>query len=148
MTCAAQYPDAVAGLVLLDSSTPEQFEPAGLSDTYKMLQRGCGIAPSVSRLGIGLLVPHSIFSSLPTAFRQAKAPHTLDASHAGLLDDRRAAGSSVSAIFEVIAAVRTHTRSRDRGRPRPFGRWAPIGAPTPRLPGKKQAARARRDSNP
>lgn len=65
MTYAAQYPNEVAGLVLLDSSTPYQFDLPGYPDVYKMLQRGYGVAQSAARLGIGLLVPDSMMSSLP-----------------------------------------------------------------------------------
>ena len=65
MTYAAQYPDEVAGLVLLDSSTPYQFDLAGYADEYAMMRRGYGVAQSASRLGIGLLIPDSMTSSLP-----------------------------------------------------------------------------------
>jgi pimeloyl-ACP methyl ester carboxylesterase len=105
MTYAAQYPDEVAGMVLLDSSTPYQFDLPDYPAIYTMLQRGYGVAQSVARLGIGLLVPDSVISSLPSpagaqvatfamsprgprnardevsqlpaAFEQAKALHTL-----------------------------------------------------------------------
>jgi len=105
MTYAARYPNEVAGVVLLDSSTPYQFDLPGYAGTYKMLQRGYGVAQSVARLGVGLLVPDSVMSSLPApagaqvatfatsprglrnvrdelselpaAFDQAKALHTL-----------------------------------------------------------------------
>jgi pimeloyl-ACP methyl ester carboxylesterase len=176
MTYATQYPDEVAGMVLLDSSTPYQFDLPGYAGIYTMLQRGYGVAPSLARLGIGLLVPGSMMSNLPSpagaqvatfaisprglrnarnelselpaAFDQAKALHTLDgkplavvtatgslhdtkgwsaaqdrlaalstnnshrivdATHAGLLDDERAALASTSAITAVVAAVRTLT---------------------------------------
>lgn len=65
MTYAARYPDDVAGLVLLDSSTPYQFDLPDYSDTYGMLRRGYAVAPSVARLGVGLLVPDSVMSNLP-----------------------------------------------------------------------------------
>jgi pimeloyl-ACP methyl ester carboxylesterase len=174
MTYAAQYPDEVAGMVLLDSSTPYQFDLPDYPAIYTMLQRGYGVAPSVARLGIGLLVPDSMISSLPSpagaqvatfaisprgprnardevselpaAFDQAKALHTLggkplavvtatgtlhdtegwsaaqdrlaalstnsshrtvNATHAGVLDDEQAALASASAITAVVAAVRT-----------------------------------------
>jgi pimeloyl-ACP methyl ester carboxylesterase len=105
MTYAAQYPDEVAGMVLLDSSTPYQFELPAYPGIYTMLQRSYGVAPSLARSGIGLLVPDSMMSSLPSpagaqvaafatsprglrnvrdelselpaAFDQAKALHTL-----------------------------------------------------------------------
>src|SRR4051812_30750961 len=107
MTFAAQYPDDVAGMVLLDSSTPEQF--TALPDypgDYRMIQRTYGILPTVARLGVGRLFSTGAFSALPqpaagqvrafgtssrglenarddsstyrTSFRQAQALRTLD----------------------------------------------------------------------
>ena len=55
MTYAARYPDQVAGLVLLDSSSPEQFTrmPA-FSGQYKMMMRPTySLMPTLSRLGAG-----------------------------------------------------------------------------------------------
>ena len=66
MTYAAQYPGEVAGMVLLDSSTPYQFDLPSYPAVYTMLQRGYGVAPSLARVGVGLLVPHSMMSSLPS----------------------------------------------------------------------------------
>jgi pimeloyl-ACP methyl ester carboxylesterase len=174
MTYAAQYPDEVAGLVLLDSSTPYQIDLADYPGEYAMLRRGYGVAQSATRLGLGLLIPDSMLSSLPdpagaqvaaftasprgarnardeisalpAAFDQAKALHTLgdkplavltatatlhdtdgwaaaqdrlaalstnsshrvvEATHAGVLDDERAAEASVAAVTAVVTAVRT-----------------------------------------
>src|SRR4051794_25045106 len=58
MTYAAQYPHQVAGLVLLDSSSPEQFErmPA-YPGQYAMMRRGLALLPTLRRLGLGQLLP-------------------------------------------------------------------------------------------
>ncbi len=58
MTYAARYPDQVAGLVLLDSSSPEQFTrmPA-FPGQYAMMRRAYALLPSMSRLGLARLVP-------------------------------------------------------------------------------------------
>lgn len=176
MTYAAQYPDQVAGMVLLDSSTPDQFGLPGYASTYAMMRRGLGVAPSLARLGVGRLVPETATSSLPSpaaaqvrafatssrglrnqrdevsvlraAFAQARALQTLGrkplavltatetlhkttgwaaaqdrlaalstntshrviaSTHAGLLDDERAAGAAASAIADVVHAVRSGT---------------------------------------
>jgi pimeloyl-ACP methyl ester carboxylesterase len=63
---AAQYPDEIAGLVLLDSSSPEQFTrmPA-YPGQYAMMRRAYATMPTLSRLGLGHLVPAS--SHLPAA---------------------------------------------------------------------------------
>lgn len=66
MTYAARYPNDIAGLVLLDSSTPEQF--TALPDypgAYEMMRRLYGTAPSLARLGVGRLYSSSAHSSLP-----------------------------------------------------------------------------------
>ena len=66
MTYASTYPEDVAGMVLLDSSSPEQF--TALPDypsAYSMMRRLYGTAPSVARLGIGRLLSTSAYSTLP-----------------------------------------------------------------------------------
>lgn len=66
MTFAARYPEEVAGLVLLDSSSPEQFTrmPAYPNLYNLVLRRGFALLPTLSRLGLGQL-PAS--SPLPAA---------------------------------------------------------------------------------
>ena len=60
MTYASQYPADVAGLVLLDSSSPEQLAkiPA-YAGQYAVMRRGLAILPTLARLGIGHAVPAS-----------------------------------------------------------------------------------------
>lgn len=66
MTYAATYPNDVAGMVLLDSSTPEQFTALPkYPGVYQLLRRLYGTAPSVARLGFGRLFTTSAYSSLP-----------------------------------------------------------------------------------
>jgi pimeloyl-ACP methyl ester carboxylesterase len=66
LTYAAEYPEQVAGMVLLDSSSPEQFTrmPA-FPGQYAMMRRLYGPLSSLSRLGLGQLVPGA--SHLPAA---------------------------------------------------------------------------------
>ena len=66
MTYAARYPEQVAGLVLLDSSSPEQFTrmPA-YPGQYAVMRRAYALLPTLSRLGLGHLVPAT--SHLPAA---------------------------------------------------------------------------------
>jgi pimeloyl-ACP methyl ester carboxylesterase len=66
MTYAARYPGEVAGLVLLDSSSPEQFTamPA-FEGQYAVMRRAYALLPTLTRLGVGRLVPAS--SHLPAA---------------------------------------------------------------------------------
>ena len=60
MTYAARYPEQVAGLVLLDSSSPEQFTriPA-YPGQYAVMRRGLALLPTLDRLGIARLFPSS-----------------------------------------------------------------------------------------
>jgi pimeloyl-ACP methyl ester carboxylesterase len=66
MTYASRYPEQVAGMVLLDSSSPEQFTrmPA-YPGQYAMMRRAYALMPTLSRLGLGHLVPGA--SHLPAA---------------------------------------------------------------------------------
>jgi pimeloyl-ACP methyl ester carboxylesterase len=68
MTYAAQYPDEVAGMVLLDSSSPEQF--TALPDypaQYAVMRRGLALLPTLYRVGLGsLLAPAPDLDSAAT----------------------------------------------------------------------------------
>jgi pimeloyl-ACP methyl ester carboxylesterase len=57
LTYADQYPHQVAGMVLLDSSSPYQFSamPA-FSGQYSLMRRGLAVLPSLYRLGLGRLL--------------------------------------------------------------------------------------------
>lgn len=66
MTFAARYPDEVAGMVLLDSMSPESFTALpGFDAEQSMMRRGLGVLPSLARLGAGRVLPTSAWSSLP-----------------------------------------------------------------------------------
>jgi pimeloyl-ACP methyl ester carboxylesterase len=58
MTYAARYPDQVAGLVLLDSSSPEQFtRMSAFPGQYAIMRRAYAVLPTLSRLGLGRMFP-------------------------------------------------------------------------------------------
>jgi len=53
MTYAAHYPEQVAGLVLLDSSSPEQLtEIPSYAGQYAVMRRGLALLPTLARLGL------------------------------------------------------------------------------------------------
>jgi pimeloyl-ACP methyl ester carboxylesterase len=107
MTYAAHYPNQVAGMVLLDSSSPEQFSLPGYASTYAMMRRGLGVAPSLARLGIGLLVPEKMVSSLPAPAAAQVSAFTL--SPRGLRNMR----DEVSELRVAFAQARAlHTLGR------------------------------------
>ncbi len=60
MTYAEQYPDEVAGMVLLDSTTPRQFDaiPAYRMQ-YAVMRRAYGVLPSLARVGLGVALAGS-----------------------------------------------------------------------------------------
>ena len=54
LTYAAQYPGDVAGMVLLDSSSPRQF--TAMPDypfQYALMRRGLALSPTLARIGLG-----------------------------------------------------------------------------------------------
>ena len=82
---ASMYPAQVAGMALIDSSSPEQFELPDYGRFYSMWRRVGALLPSLSRVG-GRLAGTSAaeysadrveFNELPRVFRQAKALRSL-----------------------------------------------------------------------
>jgi pimeloyl-ACP methyl ester carboxylesterase len=75
MTYAAQHPEQVAGLVLLDSASPHQFTVLpDYASQYPMMMRLYGVLPSLIRLGAGRLVPVLSSNEVPgEEGRQARA---------------------------------------------------------------------------
>lgn len=84
MTYAEQYPEEVAGMVLLDSTTPRQFDaiPA-YPMQYAMMRRAYGVLPSLARMGLGVALagshlppadaaPVNAMSATPRAGRNAR----------------------------------------------------------------------------
>ncbi|MDT4910155.1 MAG: hypothetical protein QOI69_3396 [Pseudonocardiales bacterium] len=70
MIFAARYPAEVAGMVLLDSATPEQFTALPkYPGFYSMYRRAAGVLPTTARVGIGRLAATVQFRGLPTRDR-------------------------------------------------------------------------------
>jgi pimeloyl-ACP methyl ester carboxylesterase len=68
MVYATQYPDDVAGLVLLDSSSPHQFTALpGYPASYAFLRRATALLPAFVRLGAGPLIDSGPPVDLPSA---------------------------------------------------------------------------------
>lgn len=66
MTYAAQYPDEVAGMVLLDSMSPYEFTAlSGFAAEQSIMHRGLGVLPGLARLGVTQVLPTSAWSSNP-----------------------------------------------------------------------------------
>jgi pimeloyl-ACP methyl ester carboxylesterase len=66
MTFAAAHPEQVAGMVLLDSTSPRQFTIVPeYASQYPMMQRLYGIAPSLLRIGAGRVIPGLSATDIP-----------------------------------------------------------------------------------
>ncbi|MFW3170497.1 alpha/beta fold hydrolase [Geodermatophilus sp. CPCC 206100] len=63
MTYAARYPEQVAGMVLLDATSP--YRSAGTGETHSGPPSAVAVLPSLTRLGIGRLLPTSFWTALP-----------------------------------------------------------------------------------
>jgi len=62
MTYAARYPEQVAGMVLLDTTSPYR---TAAGTTHAGPPGAIAVLPSLARLGVGRLLPTSLWSSLP-----------------------------------------------------------------------------------
>ena len=70
MIFAARYSDEVAGMVLLDSATPEQFTVLpNYPSFYSTYRRVSGVLPTLARIGIGRVVAATQFAGLPAQAR-------------------------------------------------------------------------------
>jgi pimeloyl-ACP methyl ester carboxylesterase len=67
---AKQYPQQVAGLALIDSATPYQFDLPDYPSFYSMFRRVTALFPSLSRVGIGRLTLGRGFGGLPPSARE------------------------------------------------------------------------------
>jgi pimeloyl-ACP methyl ester carboxylesterase len=107
MTYASRYPEQVAGMVLLDSSSPEQFTrmPA-YPGQYAIMRRAYALMPTLSRLGLGHLVPGT--SHLPAADAAKVAAITSAPRY------YRNQRDEWSVIPEVFAQARALTTLHDR----------------------------------
>ena len=67
---AEQYPDEVAGMVLLDSQPPDAIEHLpGYASEYEALRRLVALFPSLARLGVARVVYTYVTTDLPPAER-------------------------------------------------------------------------------
>jgi pimeloyl-ACP methyl ester carboxylesterase len=68
MTYAARYPAQVAGLVLLDSSSPHQYtDQPDFADTWAMMRRVLPVMPALARVSATRLMPADPSTALSSA---------------------------------------------------------------------------------
>ncbi len=105
MTYAARYPQQVAGMVLLDSSSPEQFSAIpSYAGQYAVMHRALALAPSLSRLGLG-----RVFAAVAPSHLPAPAAEQMVALTAGARGARNttAEWSALPMVFEQAQALTT-----------------------------------------
>ena len=69
---AARYPEQVAGVALIDSSTPYMFELLpDYPSFYSMWRRGSAVLPTLARTGLGRLTLRSGSGGLPAQARES-----------------------------------------------------------------------------
>jgi pimeloyl-ACP methyl ester carboxylesterase len=84
---AEQYPQQVAGVALIDSATPYQFDLPDYPTFYSVWRRASALLPSLSRAGFGRLVLDTGYGTLPPDARDqlrafAASPRELRANQA------------------------------------------------------------------
>jgi pimeloyl-ACP methyl ester carboxylesterase len=82
LSFAAQFPDQVAGLVLLDSTAPKPG-PARptYTESYSVLRRVSALLPAVAHLGAVRLLAHADSGSLPPRSRDEARANSSTARH-------------------------------------------------------------------
>jgi pimeloyl-ACP methyl ester carboxylesterase len=84
---AERYPQQVAGVALIDSATPYQFDLPDYPSFYSLWRRASALLPSLSRVGFGRLVLDTGYGTLPPDARDqlrafAASPRELRANNA------------------------------------------------------------------
>jgi pimeloyl-ACP methyl ester carboxylesterase len=103
LTYAAQYPGQVAGMVLLDSSSPEQFDAVSAYPLqYALMRRGLALFPTLARVGVGSLFGAG--SQLPT---DAAAEVQAMTSTARAMRNGRDELAAIPQVFEQAQALTT-----------------------------------------
>lgn len=99
---AARYPNEVAGMVLLDSSSPDQFSLPSYAGFYDSWRRASALFPSLARLGLGRPTFGSGFAGLPP---EARAQERAFASSARDLRGQRDEWSQLPDAFRQAQAM-------------------------------------------
>ena len=106
MTYAHQHPDDVAGMVLLDSTSPHQFTAIpSYPREYAFMRRAYGVLPTLARLGLG---PVLVGSHLPAD--EARPVDDMNTSPRAARNSR----DEVSMLPEVFEAAQQLTTLGDR----------------------------------
>lgn len=98
MRYAAQYPDEVAGLVLIDSTAPNSNPvPTTTEGSDSFLKHVSALLSTTARLGLGRLIAGASPSDLPPSYRdEANASAATPKEMAAFIDEYAVAGRSAS----------------------------------------------------
>lgn len=118
---AAQYPQQVGGMALVDSSTPYQFDLPSYPGFYSMWRLGSALLPSVSRTGLARLTLGMGSASLPrdardaarafaSSTRELRADRIEFAELPNVFDQAKALKSLHGKPLVVLTAERGHDR--------------------------------------
>ena len=96
------FPEQVAGVVLLDSMSPEQYTKVdGWPAFYEMFRRASAVLAPLSRFGIGRVVYSSAYAGLPAQARNEQRAFWATPRH----------GRSVRAEFSEVRTAMTEAQS-------------------------------------
>jgi pimeloyl-ACP methyl ester carboxylesterase len=103
MTYAARYPAQVAGMVLLDSSSPHQYtDQPDFAGTYAMMRRLLPVMPALGRVGALHLIPPSTGTALaPEAAAEVRALATSPRGANNMRDEQ----AQLLAVFRQAQAL-------------------------------------------
>ena len=142
---AAQFPDEVAGLVLLDSTAPKPGPTLPTSTSDTVFGRVAALVPAIAHLGAGRLIAQASYGDLPPRVQdEARANASLARNLGSFIDEFVEANTAMQQAASPDrprreAADRPHRRHRERRRMAtetgPHGRDCPptaaTGSPTP-----------------
>jgi pimeloyl-ACP methyl ester carboxylesterase len=103
MSFAAQYPEDVAGMVLVDSTAPASGEVSPQrTGTYDAMAHVSVMLSSMTRIGVGRLLGRVSYSTLPARALSDARANAVPASHvASVIDEYVVAGRSARAAGEL-----------------------------------------------
>ena len=104
MSFAAQYPEQVAGLVLVDSAAPTTtpVSPQQVG-SYSVVKHVSAMVSATSRVGVGRLIARLSFSDLPPQSRdEARASAATAMEMASFIDEYAVANRSASEAGELV----------------------------------------------
>ena len=105
MRYAAQYPDEVAGMVLIDSTAPNATPVSPTTEgSDSFLKHFSALMSATARLGLGRLLGQVTPADLPPPFRdEARASAATAKEMAGFIDEYAVAGRSASEAGELMS---------------------------------------------